>query len=148
MRSRRELCWRVVPVSRVAEHCRQSILAELLSAVEGSSLVADPDSPQAVNVRELRRGYDREKKIPRRLVEEMARVTAHASRIWADARKDNDFKSFAPWLDKVFALSREEALSIMADEVRKGWWDGRLLDEFLGVLATLPENDERIRRRL
>lgn len=44
------------------------------------------------------------------------------------------------------ALSREEALSIMADEVTKGWWDGRLLSEFHAVLAKLPESDERIRR--
>ena len=44
------------------------------------------------------------------------------------------------------ALSREDTLGIMADEVRKGWWDGRLLDEFRGVLATLPEDDERVRR--
>jgi len=44
------------------------------------------------------------------------------------------------------ALSREDTLGIMADEVRKGWWDGRLLDEFRGVLATLPEDDERIQR--
>jgi putative two-component system response regulator len=44
------------------------------------------------------------------------------------------------------ALSREDSLGIMADEVRKGWWDGRFLDEFRGVLATLPEDDERIRR--
>jgi hypothetical protein len=34
----------------------------------------------------------------------------------------------------------------MAEEVRKGWWDGRLLEEFRGVLATLPEDDERVRR--
>jgi putative two-component system response regulator len=44
------------------------------------------------------------------------------------------------------ALSREDSLGIMAEEVGKGWWDGRLLDEFRGVLATLPEDDERIRR--
>ena len=44
------------------------------------------------------------------------------------------------------ALSRADALSIMQDEVHKGWWDGRLLGEFQGVLATLPEDDERIRR--
>ncbi|HJW14446.1 MAG TPA: HD domain-containing phosphohydrolase [Thermoanaerobaculia bacterium] len=43
------------------------------------------------------------------------------------------------------ALSRQEALGIMADEVRKGWWDGRLLEEFLGVLNSLPEDDIRIR---
>ncbi|MFN2602181.1 MAG: carboxypeptidase M32 [Gemmatimonadaceae bacterium] len=82
---------------------------ELLGAVENSSLVADPESPEAVNVRELRRGYDRDRKLPRRLVEEIARVTTRASKVWAQARKKNDFKSFAPWLDKVFALSREEA---------------------------------------
>ncbi|MGH9318182.1 MAG: response regulator [Thermoanaerobaculia bacterium] len=42
------------------------------------------------------------------------------------------------------ALSREEALRLMAEEARKGWWDGRLLEEFRGVLETLPEGDERI----
>lgn len=44
------------------------------------------------------------------------------------------------------ALSREEALGIMTEEVRKGWWDGRLLEEFRAVLSSLPEDDERIRR--
>jgi putative two-component system response regulator len=37
------------------------------------------------------------------------------------------------------ALSREESLAIMAAEVAKGWWDGRLLDEFRAVLEKLPE---------
>jgi putative two-component system response regulator len=44
------------------------------------------------------------------------------------------------------ALPRDEALDIMAIEVRKGWWDGRLLEEFRGLLEDLPETDERIAR--
>jgi Response regulator containing a CheY-like receiver domain and an HD-GYP domain len=44
------------------------------------------------------------------------------------------------------ALSREDSLGIMAHEVRKGWWDPRLLEEFRGVLDALPEDDERIAR--
>ena len=44
------------------------------------------------------------------------------------------------------ALLRDEALAIMAAEVTKGWWDGRLLEEFRGLLETLPETDERIMR--
>src|SRR5512133_1658535 len=56
---------------------------DLLGVVEQSSLVGDPESPTAVNVRELRRGYDRERRIPRRLVEESARVTAITSQAWA-----------------------------------------------------------------
>ena len=82
---------------------------ELLGAVEGSPLVRDADSPEAVNVRELRKAFDRECRKPRRLVEESARVTARASQAWAQARERDDVKTFAPWLDRVFALAREEA---------------------------------------
>jgi putative two-component system response regulator len=44
------------------------------------------------------------------------------------------------------ALTRPDALEIMSDEARKGWWDTRLLEEFRGVLVDLPEDDVRIRR--
>jgi carboxypeptidase Taq len=105
---------------------------ELLSAVEGSSLVADAESPEAVNVRELRRDFERERKLPRRLVEEMARVTTRASSAWVRARKNNDFKSLAPWLDKVFALSREEADAVGHDGDR---YDALLEDYEPGMTA-------------
>ena len=36
-------------------------------------------------------------------------MTARASQAWADARERDDFQSFAPWLERVFALAREEA---------------------------------------
>jgi putative two-component system response regulator len=42
------------------------------------------------------------------------------------------------------ALSRLDALEIMDEEVRKGWWDRRLFDEFRGVLDGFPEDDPRI----
>src|SRR5947207_3174560 len=73
----------------------------LLSAVEGSALVRDPDAPAAANVREIRRAYDRAVKLPKELVEELARTTTQAQQVWQKARKDSDFPSFAPWLDKI-----------------------------------------------
>ena len=82
---------------------------ELLGVIEASSLVSDPESPSAVNVCELRRAYDRERRIPRALVEEAARVVALASQMWAEARRRDDFAMFAPWLDRIFALARDEA---------------------------------------
>jgi carboxypeptidase Taq len=82
---------------------------DLLCTLETSALVDDPESPFAVNVRELRRDYDRERRLPRRLVEESARTTAIASQVWAQARKRDDFPTFAPWLERIFALAREEA---------------------------------------
>jgi carboxypeptidase Taq len=83
--------------------------AELLATVEASSLVGDPESSEAVNVRERRRDYDRETKLPRRLVEESARVSAMSSQAWSEARDRDDFASFAPWLEKTFDLAREKA---------------------------------------
>jgi carboxypeptidase Taq len=91
---------------------------ELLSTVEASSLTADPESAEAVNVRELRRRYDRERKMPRDLVEEAARVRAHASQAWVEARQNDDFKSFAPWLDRVFAVARQQADALGYPESR------------------------------
>jgi carboxypeptidase Taq len=84
-------------------------VGELLAAVEGSRLVADPESPEAVNVRDLRWSYDRLTRLPRRLVEETARVTSLAEHEWAVARRNADFARFRPWLEKVVRLARREA---------------------------------------
>ncbi len=84
-------------------------IGDLLADVEGSSLVTDAESVEAVNVREMRRDYDRETRLPRRLVEEMARVSAQSAQAWSEARDKDDFESFAPWLNKTFELTREKA---------------------------------------
>jgi carboxypeptidase Taq len=82
---------------------------ELLAAVEGSPLVADADTPAAVNVRELREEFDRERRLPRRLVEESARVTTLAAQQWMAARERAEYKPFAKWIARIFDLAREEA---------------------------------------
>jgi len=85
---------------------------ELLAAVEGSQLVADAGSVEAANVRELRHTYDRAVKLPKRLVEELARTTTRAQEAWVGARTKNDFPAFRPWLERVLALKREEATAV------------------------------------
>jgi len=105
---------------------------ELLSLIEGSSLVSDPESPAAVNVREIRREFDRERRKPRRLVEEWASVTALASQAWAEARTNDDFKAFAPWIERIFALAREKADAVGWVEER---YDG-LLEDFEPGMTT------------
>ncbi len=81
----------------------------LLTQVEQSPLAAQPESDPAVNVRELRRAYDRATKLPKELVEELARVTTRAQQVWQEARQANDFKMFQPWLEKIVRLKRQEA---------------------------------------
>jgi carboxypeptidase Taq len=87
-------------------------VGECLAAVEGSPLVADPESPATINVREIRRTYDRAVKLPKDLVEELARVTTRAQQVWQEARGRNDFPSFRPWLEQIIALKRREAEAV------------------------------------
>ena len=105
---------------------------ELLSILESSTLVSDPESPIAVNVRELRRGFDKERKIPRRLAEESARVTALAAKSWAQAKKKNNYKLFAPSLERIIALAREEADAVGHNGTR---YDA-LLDDYEPGMTT------------
>jgi carboxypeptidase Taq len=91
---------------------------DLLSACEADGqLMADPTSPAAVNVREVRRRYDRQTKLPEELVRELAELTSLAQHEWAEARKDSDFARFRPWLEKIVGLTRRKAECY-------GWPDG------------------------
>ncbi|MFO0928904.1 MAG: carboxypeptidase M32 [Gemmataceae bacterium] len=88
------------------------VVGELLAEVEGSSLVSDPESDVAVNVREIRRGYDRAVKVPAALVEELARVSTRAQQVWRDARKASSFALFRPELTTLVRLLRDKADAI------------------------------------
>ncbi|MSQ94442.1 MAG: carboxypeptidase M32 [Gemmataceae bacterium] len=84
-------------------------IGQLLGELERA---AATDEIERVNVREIRRVYNRAVKMPSKLVEEIARTVSQAQNIWAEARKKNDFPSFAPWLDKIVTLKREEATAV------------------------------------
>jgi carboxypeptidase Taq len=84
-------------------------VGELLGASEELELASGHESDQAVNIRELRRSYDRATKLPSALVEELSRTEVLAQHAWADARKKSDFKSFAPWLSKTLDLVKKKA---------------------------------------
>src|SRR5271166_6484538 len=91
------------------EHATDPRFGELLAVVGGSDLVADPESPPAVNVRELRRNYERKTRLPRDLVEALARTTSLAQQEWIAARSEARFERFRPWLEKIIQLKRQEA---------------------------------------
>src|SRR5437016_2114515 len=58
------------------------------------------------------RTYERAVKLPKELVEELARVTTRAQQAWQEARQASDFKAFQPWLEKIVLLKRQEADAI------------------------------------
>ena len=91
------------------ERATSPVRGELLAALEGAPRASDPESTAAANVRELRRVYERSRKLPRRLVEETARVTSLAQQEWVAAREASEFARFEPWLTRIVALKRDEA---------------------------------------
>ncbi len=91
------------------ERATDPTIDALLLQVEGSDLVADPESPPAVNVREIRRTYRRLTRLPRTLVEELARSTSRGHQEWIVARRNRDFKQLRPTLELIFKLKRHEA---------------------------------------
>src|SRR5437016_5782295 len=87
-------------------------IGELLAALQSSELFKEGDSVPAANLLEIRRSYDRDVKLPKELVEELARVTTRAQQIWQEARAKDDFAAFQPWLEKIIKLKRQEAEAI------------------------------------
>ncbi|MBK7142824.1 MAG: carboxypeptidase M32 [bacterium] len=83
-------------------------IGDLLSQAESTDLVKG-DTPEAANLRELRHKYNKETKLPKKLVEEIVRVTTIAETEWETARAKSDFAMFAPWLEKVYDLTRQQA---------------------------------------
>jgi carboxypeptidase Taq len=85
-------------------------VGELIAACEADDdLTADPRQVEAVNIREIRREYDRATKLPSSLVAEEYELGSYAQHEWAKARKNSDFKHFRPWLEKVVNLLKRKA---------------------------------------
>jgi carboxypeptidase Taq len=85
---------------------------------------------EKANLREWRRRYDRNTKLPQRLIEEFSEVTSHAKHAWVEARQAADFSLFAPHLQKILDLTQEktdhlggkqaEAYDVLLDEFDPG----------------------------
>lgn len=78
-------------------------LGEWLATADAS------DEAGLAHLREIRRSYTRQAKVPAKLAQELARVTSVAQGIWANARANDDVAAFLPTLADVIRLRREEA---------------------------------------
>jgi carboxypeptidase Taq len=67
---------------------------------------------EAAQLRLIRRGHDRARKVPARLAAELARVTSVSQGKWAEARANEDLAGFLPVLSEVVDLRRQEAAAL------------------------------------
>ncbi len=105
---------------------------------------AEETALRAANVREWRRDYDRATKLSSRLVEDMAKTTSLGREAWAQARRESNFAAFAPWLEKILALVREQAegwgyTTCAYDALLEGYEPGARSSDLAPVFADLQK---------
>lgn len=120
------------------ERATSDRIDELLRDCESDETLL-ADEATAANLREMRRDYDRAKKLPGDLIAEFSETTSHALEAWKSARETSDFSTFSPWLSKVLELNRRKANYYGVPE--GGELYDALLDEFEpGVTAKQVES--------
>ena len=117
-------------------------IGEWLAACEGSPLTRDAATSEAANLREWRRDYDLSVKIPEELAVALARAASAGQRAWEIARKENDFKTFAPHLQELLELSRRKAEALgytteAYDALLDGFEPGETVAAVAPILAEL-----------
>jgi carboxypeptidase Taq len=110
----------------IHERLTDPSVGEYLEKLRDSSLAADPYSESGATIRQIRRQYEKRTKLPKALVEELAHTAVVGQHTWQEARKNDDFASFAPVLEKMVELKRQQAEALGYAEVP---YDA-LLDEF------------------
>jgi carboxypeptidase Taq len=84
-------------------------LGEWLEQLSDGPLTEEPHSDAGATVRELKHQHQKQTRLPRKLVEELAAAEVTGQRAWAEARRANDFRTFQPQLERLVGLSREKA---------------------------------------
>ncbi len=136
-----------------AQHVSQlSRLAhELLTAdevgtwLERSAGEVAPGSDDAALARVVKRDFDLATKIPSALVAKKSKLAAEGHEIWVRARANNDFVSFAPFLEQLLDIVREEANHLgyehePYDALLDQYEEGATADDCRRMFATLKEN--------
>ena len=93
-------------------HARRTApqVGEWLDGIDDSTL----DAVGQAQMRHIRRSHARATKVPAALASKLARLTSVAQGKWAEARGADDFAAFAPVLQEVVALKREEGAALAA----------------------------------
>ncbi len=140
-------------------HERQSSgdYAELVEAAE-AELGADAPPERRRNLELLRLELDRQRCLDPALVRALAMAQSRGNAVWQDARARNDFSAFAPALQELIALRRQQASQLAAAEpVARSAWEtlaqpfepdvskARLAELFAPLKEELPAMLDQVR---
>lgn len=86
-----------------------ALLSKMMDIKTGALLAHDLNERQKSALREWRRDYLIESALPKKFVEDFAKLCSQSILVWREARKNNNFKEFAPYLKKLITASRKKA---------------------------------------
>jgi len=96
----------------------KKLLHKRLTSDKAGNLISEAEKLKDLNdidaaiIREAKRAYEQEIKLPEGLVVEIEKTSALAQQKWQEARKKSDFKLFEPLLKKTVELQREKATKL------------------------------------
>ncbi len=102
--------------SLARDHFTGDTTARLLDAAEVEVAGEDPDSYRVRAVQQTRQYYEIVRRIPTDLLSRRATLAPVSEQVWHEAKKSNNFASFAPYLQKMLDLAREQADAVGYDE--------------------------------
>jgi carboxypeptidase Taq len=88
-------------------HFRMSVserMGEFLQTLSDPQVSGELDDITRRMVEECKKDYDRNRKIPPELNQEYVVLTSKAETVWEDAKHNNDFPAFQPYLEKIVAM--------------------------------------------
>lgn len=91
----------------VHEKLTSRAFAHALESAEAAKY--EPGSFEAALLRKLRNNFEKERKMPARLVREIGAASSAAYGAWLRAREEQKFSSFAPHLEKLLKLRQEQS---------------------------------------
>jgi carboxypeptidase Taq len=104
-------------VARLAqERFTSPLTKELIEGAEKEIAEGSYDEFQIQAVAQARGAYEISKRIPLDLVTELNALKTVSQQVWTEARKNDDFHSFAPYLEKMVALNQNLAEAIGYEE--------------------------------
>lgn len=114
----------------------------------------DLSEAEADNIRLSKEDHDKHSKVPAALVEKISMQISKSYSVWIQARRENNYSIYAPELEKMLALKKEEAEHVgykehvydaMLDDYEKGATVSMLNPIFDEVKATLPSLLDKIK---
>ncbi|MEH7886434.1 carboxypeptidase M32 [Bacillus sp. JJ1609] len=128
-------------------------MGELLSTLSTPEAEAYLDDVAKAQVRERKEFYNRSKRIPAEMIKDFSVLTSQANDAWEDARENDDFEKFLPYLEKIVEFKRK-AIEIYGyenhpyDALLSEYEPGLTVEKLDPLFVKLRESSADLLRRL